>query len=620
MKLLIEDKLMNNNKPAAQISMQDIANIRQSVNMLRSQVQTGRIEGQFFLRQIDKLAEFMERVEGESRQRKKQGRFEALYNVSRLLGTSLDLQTVLDQVMDAIIQLTGAGRGFLMLRDDDGGLNVQAARNFDQKTLGSDDFMYSRTIANQVLDSGEPIVTTNAVQDPRFASQASIVSQSLRSIMASPLRARGNIIGVAYVDNRVLTDLFDEDDLDALEALAGQAAIAIENARLFAATDQALAARVDELTQLRRIDRLLNETLDADKTMLYTLEWACRLSNATSGHLGLIEGQPPMVRAVHHYGIDSEEAPEYLNTVYPQVLEAARIEKSVNLSDGSETILIVPIKREHIVLGIVVLKRPGSFTAEQQDLVERVVARAAVAIENARLYAAVRAADRAKSEFVGVVAHDLKVPMTSILGYAELLIMRGGLGEREMEFLNRVRDTVKRMELLVSDLSDISRIESGHFFMNETRVNVNDVVKAVIDSTITQIEARKHTYIDNIEPNLPPIRVDFYRLIQVLTNLVSNAYKYTPDGGKITLAARRAGNHIEFSVVDTGIGMSKEALALLGTKFWRAEDDFTRSQPGTGLGFAITRSLVEQMGSKLKIDSEVGKGSKFMFSIAIAQD
>src|SRR5690606_39096340 len=136
-----------------------------------------------------------------------------------------DLQTVLNQVMDAIIKLTGAERGFLMLRDDDGGLQVRVARGLDQQTLGSEQFKFSRTITNQVLDSGKAIVTTNAAEDPRFAGQASIVAQALRSIMATPLRARGNVIGVAYVDNKIVAGLFSDDDLAAFDAFVGQAAV-----------------------------------------------------------------------------------------------------------------------------------------------------------------------------------------------------------------------------------------------------------------------------------------------------------------------------------------------------------------------------------------------------------
>lgn len=610
-----------NNQRTAPFSEQEIASVRHNISLLQSQIQTGSVDGTFLTRQVELMTRLVDQYEDERKRQRKEARFQALYNVSRLLGSSLDLQVVLDQVMDAIIQLTTAERGFLMLRDDDGGLAVQAARNLDQQTLSSEKFQYSRTIANQVLDNGKAILTTNAAEDPRFSGQASIIGQALRSIMATPLLARGSVIGVVYVDSRMIAGLFNDDDLAALETFAGQAAVALDNARLFSETDQELAARVEQLTQLRRIDRLLNETLDADKAMQITLEWACRLSQADSGHLGLVEGDPPQVRAVHHYGHEEAKHP-YLDDVYPAVREVVETGKPVTVSaatNGGQTAAIVPILRENKTFGVVVIERNGDkpFTAEQQDLIERMVGRAAIAIDNARLYAAVRAADLAKSEFVGIVAHDLKVPMTSIAGYADLTAMQGGLSERQIMFVGRIKDTVKRMEMLVSDLSDISRIESGHFFMNETRVRVADIVQAVKDGTLTQMQEYKHQYVEMIEPDLPDMQVDYYRLLQVLTNLVSNAYKYTPEGGQITLRARQADGRIEFSVSDTGIGLTGEQIAKLGTKFWRAEDDFTRSRPGTGLGFAITRSLIEQMGSRVRIDSEVGKGSTFTFSVAV---
>jgi len=382
-----------------------------------------------------------------------------------------------------------------------------------------------------------------------------------------------------------------------------------------------LAARLEELQQLRRIDAQLNATLDTNKAMQITLEWACRLSNADSGHLGLMEGDPPHVRAITHYGINmAETQASFLEMKYPEALDVIATGQPIIKESGGKTIAMMPIHREAAVFGVVVVVRDNNtpFSAEQQDLIERLVARAAVAIENARLYAAVQAADKAKSEFVGIVAHDLKVPMTSIAGYADLTRMQGGLSERQTEFVQKVKDTVKRMEILVSDLADISRIESGHFFMNDSRVHAGDIVQAVRDGTMTQMQTYNHQYMEDIEPELPDLRVDYYRLLQVLTNLVSNAYKYTPDGGTITFRVRRVGDRIQFSVTDTGIGLSQEAIAKLGTKFWRAEDDFTRSRPGTGLGFAITRSLVEQMGGHIEIESEIGKGSTFTFSVVVA--
>jgi signal transduction histidine kinase len=613
------------------ITEQELASMLHALDLLRSQVKSGRLDQEYTLRQIEKMLGLVKRFESQQKEQKSAGRFEALYNVSLMLGTSLDTETVLKQVMDAIIQLTGAERGFVMLRDDDGELQVKVARNYDQQTLTSEHFRYSRTIANYVMDKGEAILTTNASDDPRFKSYDSVVGQALRSIMVAPLRVRSQVIGIAYVENRVIAGLFGSEDLAILEALAGQASVAIDNALLFGATDRALEKRVEELQQLRRIDLKLNEKLDPDAAMLYTLQAVRDLTGATGGHIGLLEGTPPHVVAVHHEepGTVTRQS-LYLENIYPRVWEVVRTGKLLMFDTGlygMHTVLIVPVLREKRVIGVVILKREDGtvFTEEQQDLAERVVTRASVAIENARLYVAVQAADRAKSEFVGVVAHDLKAPMTSIQGYADLMLMPGNqnLSDKQRQYLQRISSTVKRMEMLVQDLADISRIESGQFFMDETRLTVASIVETLRETTMPQIEARKHHYVEDIAPDLPDIWADYYRLMQVLTNLVSNAYKYTPEGGTITLRVRLQEadkSRVYFEVQDTGIGMSEQNLKMLGTKFWRAEDEFTRSQPGTGLGFAITSALVRQMGSKMDVQSKIGEGSRFGYSVTIFKD
>lgn len=608
----------------ARITEIEIANMRNNLNLLRNQLKAGRVDEAFFNKQIDKLDNLLLRVGEEQAHQSQSSKFEALYNVSRMLGSSLDLQVVLDQVMDAIIQLTGAERGFLMLRDDDGNLQVKAARNFDQQNLDSGDFKYSRTVCNIVIDSAKPILTTNATEDPRFAGQASIVAQSLRSIMATPLRARGQVFGVVYVGSRALAGLFRETDLAALDALSSQAAIALDNALLFSETDQALSQRVDQLRQLRRVDMLLNETLDAEKAVQFTLEWACKLVGAERGHFAMLIGNPPVFDTIYHSGMKADDV--FVGTFsqnFPPIELVIGMKRTLPiLSENQQhAALIVPSLKDQEVRAIMVLERAHEpFNEEQADLAERILARGAVAIENALLYERVQAANKAKSEFVGIVAHDLKSPMTGIKGYAELLIMLGGLQENQVNYLKRISDTVTRMEILVQDLADISRIESGHFYMEERRVRVADVVQAVQDGTMPQIKERSHTFVMDMPDNLPDLWVDYYRLLQVLINLVSNAYKYTPDGGSITLKIALDDRRLRFSVIDTGIGLTAEQIVKLGTKFWRADDNFTRSQPGTGLGFSITRSLVEQMGSPIEITSVPQKGSTFSFSIAVAPE
>jgi adenylate cyclase len=165
---------------------------------------------------------------------KERGQLTALYEVSQVVNSTLDLSEVLNIVMDTIISLTEAERGFLMLLNEETGeLDFKVARNMDRETLEGSSFEISRTIVNRVRAEGEPILTTNAQADPRFSAQASVVSYSLRSILCVPLKVRDKITGVIYSDNRIKAGLFTERDRDLLAAFADQAAMAIENARLF---------------------------------------------------------------------------------------------------------------------------------------------------------------------------------------------------------------------------------------------------------------------------------------------------------------------------------------------------------------------------------------------------
>ena len=174
----------------------------------------------------------------------------ALYNVSQIVNSTLDLSHVLNLTMDLIIQVTGAERGFLMLIDEaTGELTFRVARNMDRETIAGSSFEISRSVVNKVAREGEPILTTNAQADPRFSAQASVVSYSLRSILCVPLRVKGKIIGVIYADNRIKTGLFSEADRRLLAAIADQSAVAIENARLF----ENVKRNLDQITNMKNL-------------------------------------------------------------------------------------------------------------------------------------------------------------------------------------------------------------------------------------------------------------------------------------------------------------------------------------------------------------------------------
>ncbi len=600
-----------------------LTNIKQTISLLRSQAQAGRLDPAYVDQRLSAVERVVDEVSEERKHTVQQERLAKLYEVSRVIGSSLDLQTVLDQVMDAIIQLTGAERGFLMLLDDDGNLTVRVARNFDQETLESNAFALSRTVTRKVMESSQPIVTTNAQEDPRFAGQASVIAHGLRSIMASPLRVRGQVIGVVYVDNRVHTGLFAERDLEVLDAFAGQAAVAIDNARLFSATDQALNARVEELTMLQRMDRQLNETLDTAKAMSITLEWSSRVCSAQSASMGLLDSSTRELRVLSHYGAPDmlSDGAAQIDHTHPLVQKAIQSQEPVlerKSGNPPGAIFVVPVRREGQVVGVIAMTAAGenAFPEDAVGLVSRIADRAAIAIENARLYDAVQAANKAKSEFVSLVAHELKVPMTSIQGYADLMAMAGPINDRQSQFVTTIKNAVNRMKVLVSDLSDISRIESGHLHVDIGNVSVVEAINSATEGTMSEIERRQHKLVVKVDPSLPNVQADKDRLSQVLLNLISNAYKYTPDGGTITLQAQQSTGEVLISIKDSGVGMTPDQVAKLGTKFWRADNGL--QQPGTGLGFAITRNLIELMHGKLGIQSEPGKGSTFTVAFPVA--
>ncbi len=558
----------------------------------------------------------------------------ALYEVSTQLGTTLDLTELLNLVMDSIIKLTGAERGFLMLREEiTGALETAVARNVDQETIAGNAMQISRTVVTRAAQTGQAILTDNAQEDHRFAAHQSVIGYQLRSIMCAPLRARGRIIGVAYVDNRLFSGVFSQRDLDLLVAFINQAAVAIDNARLFTQTDQALARRVEELTIFQQIDQELNRSLDLNRVLSLALDWAIKLTESDGGSIGLLveEEEETYVRLLpnpHETNSPTRRVP----TSHPIVAELLQTENCVHRQhlspieaiDGTPAAaqLGVPIKREGRVIGLISLESQQSNTYKEEDIafVTRLADRSAVAIENARLYEALQAADKAKTDFISLVTHELRLPMTSIKGYTDLVQKElvGPLNQQQKEFLDVVQRNVVRMSILIDDLSDINRIESKRMRFEFSQFDVRQVVKDVIATMRERLEARQQTVHLHLPPDLPLVHADRTRINQVLTNLLSNANKYTPPQGEIAIQAAAHASHVQVSVVDNGLGITPEDQARLFTQFFRSQDTQVREQPGWGLGLSIVKMMVEAQGGEISFQSIYRQGSTFTFTIPIA--
>jgi len=220
--------------------------------------------------------------------------------------------------------------------------------------------------------------------------------------------------------------------------------------------------------------------------------------------------------------------------------------------------------------------------------------------------------------------------MTSIKGYTELLAAGavGPINEPQANFLSTIRSNVERMATLVSDLADVSRIEAGRLKLEFKAINLSEITEEVIRSLKRMMEEKNQQLVLNLPESLTNIWADRVRVIQIITNLVSNATKYTPQGGQITVAAEVCANKwdsagaqkvVHMWVQDTGIGISAQDAAKIFQKFFRSEDPKTREVPGTGLGLNITKSLVEMQGGKIWFESEHRKGTTFHFTIPVAE-
>jgi len=564
-----------------------------------------------------------------------------LNEITRQLTSTLEQEPLLQNILDNAVNILNCEAGTLFLVDeqtDDLIFRVTVgpvAGNLLGQRLSA-----GTGIAGRAAQSRAPIIENDAQRSTvRFDTdrQTGFVS---RSLLAVPMQVKDRVLGVIEVINRRDGLPFVADDQNILTAFSGQAAVAIENARLLALTDQELAARVEELQVMQRIDRELNASLEVDRAMRITLEWAMRQSNAEAGLIGVLEEDRIRLMAQQGYeDVFNDPSVSHLPLELPAIKSAIASGQPSQVSlissgekgilPSAHTQIIIPIRREVQVIGLLLLEST-SDTQENLTFLNRLSDHAAIAISNAQLYDEVQRANLAKSEFVSFVAHELKNPMTSIKGYTELLAAGsvGQINEMQTNFLSTIRANVERMSALVSDLNDNAKIEAGRLRLDYKPVDVPEVVDEVLRSTKRQVEEKKQVVEVQLSARLPQVWADHLRVGQVLTNLVSNAHKYTPEGGRIQVGAETTSNRwdpegakqvVHLWVRDNGIGISLEDQAKIFQKFFRSDDMKAREVPGTGLGLNITRSLVEMQGGRIWFDSEFRRGTTFHFTVPVAE-
>ncbi|MBN1200427.1 MAG: hypothetical protein JXJ20_01100 [Anaerolineae bacterium] len=224
------------------------------------------------------------------------------------------------------------------------------------------------------------------------------------------------------------------------------------------------------------------------------------------------------------------------------------------------------------------------------------------------------------AQFVSVMVHEIRVPMTSIRGYADMLAKHvvGELNDMQQQFTDTICSNVIRMEHLVSDISDISKLQSGRIRLEPKLDTYKNIALEVENATKDLAAEHGHTFVFDTPSGLPMLNLDSTQLAQALRKLVENALQYTPDGGTITVRAEEVDGKLKVSVIDTGIGMSKEEQARIGELFWRADSELVRSFKGHGLGLPIAMGFIKLLGGEFFFKSEPGQGSAFGFIVPVA--
>jgi PAS domain S-box-containing protein len=231
-----------------------------------------------------------------------------------------------------------------------------------------------------------------------------------------------------------------------------------------------------------------------------------------------------------------------------------------------------------------------------------------------------RELDRVKTEFVSQVSHELRTPLTAIKGFTEMLLDgdAGDINAEQQEYLDIVKSNVDRLVALINDLLDISRIESGRIKLNLASIDVTAIIASVVTTMRPLLSGKNQTLTTEVEPHLPLATGDNDRVVQVVTNLISNAHKYTQAGGSIVVRVERTGDLVRVAVNDNGMGIPAEDVPKLFTRFFRVDSSLTREIGGTGLGLSIVKSIVEMQGGTVSVDTELGKGSTFAFTLPVS--
>jgi two-component system, NtrC family, sensor kinase len=574
--------------------------------------------------------------------------------MSEILGviasSPTDIQPVLDTVISNAVRLVGATQGHIRQYD---GEYLRPVAHYGERSEQIASLPIQRAIPESF--SGRAFLEKRAIHildvEAEPGDHLPARQHGARTLLNVPLLREGTPTGTITIW-RDFVEPFAERQIELVKTFADQAVIAIENVRLFQELQtrtRELAQSVGELRALGEVGQAVSSTLDLQTVLSTIVRHAVQLSGTSGGVIYEYDeaAEEFHLRASHLMEAEVVEALQ-ATPVRPgqgATGRAATMRAPVQLPDilneqeftgskvrplfarlGYRSVLAVPLLREGRIMGALTVwrKQAGSFSPEVVQLLQTFATQSALAIQNARLFREIEdksrqieAANRHKSEFLANMSHELRTPLNAIIGFSEVLGERmfGELNEKQAEYTEDILSSGRHLLSLINEILDLSKVEAGRM---ELEVATFDLPLAIDNArTFVRERATKHGInLDvTVDERLGEFMGDERKIKQVLLNLLSNAVKFTPEGGRIGINARQADGSVEISVSDTGIGISPDDQARIFEEFRQVGGDYAHKREGTGLGLTLAKKFVELHGGKIWVESEVGKGSTFSFTL-----
>lgn len=580
----------------------------------------------------------------------------AVIKFSQVIASEIHIDKLLLTLMQVMIENSGATKSVLILVKNNH-LFVEAVK-IDNATVVQESIPVNLSkdipinVINYVYNTAKIFVTDDIKTNLLIAADSYIVSQQPKSLLCLPIIHKSKLMGILYLENQLTLGAFTYNKIEVLNLLMTQAAISLENAQLYTNLSEQADSLKQANQQLEEYAMTLKITNRLQK--LADLSLAINSTLSTNNILQLVTQQAAEIIGAHQSIISikiDESCTKAVHTVhladkYEQWREnyekfdesdfyrlGCQIQNSMRMTQteleahpaainnnlplrGWLVAPLIDIKGKHIGFMHLSDKYEGDFTEDDEAILVQLAQMVLLAMNNAHLYEESQRANRIKDEFLAVLSHELRSPLTSIIGWSQMLQSGKLSPEKTAIALETIERNAKSQTQLIEDVVDISRMVQGNMSLNIQPVNLVSPIETAINTMYLAAKAKSIKILLTIASHDVMVLGDPIRLQQIVWNLLTNAIKFTSPGGQVEIGLKTVGSEAQIQVIDTGSGISPDFMPYIFDYFRQADASNTRNYGGLGLGLAIVRHLVELHGGNIWAKS-LGKGQGATFTVRI---